>query len=73
MILKSPGDICIQRLQVIHLYNHNYTLLLAVKWRALGEHCDKNKLLDPGQYGGVPGCSSTTPMVIEKLQKNHKS
>ena len=68
MILKSTGDIWIHRLRVIHLYKHEYTLLLALKWRALSEHCVKNKLLNPGQYGGVPGRISMTPTVIEELQ-----
>ena len=68
MIQKTPGDLRIHRLCVIHLYEHDYTLILAVKWRQLIQNCDKHNLLHPHQFGAVPGKNSITPTVIKELQ-----
>ena len=43
MILKQPGNHKIHRLHVIHLYEHDYNLLLAMKWRSLIQHCVHTK------------------------------
>lgn len=68
MILKTPGDTRIHRLRVIHLYEQDYNLLLAIKWRALIQTANKKGIINPGQYGGIPGSSSVTPTIIEELQ-----
>ena len=47
MILKKPGNHKIHHLQVIHLYQHDYNLLLAVKWRSLIHHCVNTKKFNP--------------------------
>ncbi len=51
MIKKEPGDPQIHRLQVIHLYEADYSLLLGVQFRRLMHHCEANPLLNPGCYG----------------------
>ena len=68
MILKQPGNHKIHRLCVIHLYKHDYNLLLAVKWCALIHHCVHTKKFNPGQYGGLPGHDAITPTIIEGFQ-----
>ena len=68
MILKQPGNHKIHRLRVIHLYEHDYNLLLAVKWRSLIQHCVHTRKFNPGQYGGLPGHNTITPTIIEEFQ-----
>ena len=68
MILKQPGNHKIHRLRVIHLYEHDYNLLLAIKWRSLIQHCVHTRKFNPGQYGGLPCHNTITPTIIEELQ-----
>ena len=68
MILKQPGNHKIHHLHIIHLYEHDYNLLLAVKWRSLIHHCVHTKKFNPGQYGGLPGHDAITPTIIEEFQ-----
>ena len=68
MILKQPGNHKIHRLHVIHLYEHDYNLLLAVKWCSLIHHCVHTKTFNPGQYRGLPGHDAITPTVIKEFQ-----
>lgn len=68
MILKTPGDVRIHRLCVVRLYKHDYTLLLAVKWRQLIQSCDEKNVLHPHQYGAVLGRNLVTPIILEELQ-----
>ena len=55
-------------LQIIHLYEHDYNLLLAVKWRSLIHHCVNTKKFNPGQYSGLLGHDAITPTIIEEFQ-----
>ena len=68
MILKQPGNPKIHHLRVIHLYEHDYNLLLAVKWRSLIHHCVNTKKFNHGQYGGILGHDAITPTIIEEYQ-----
>ena len=68
MILKEPGNIKIHRLRVIHLYEQDYNLLLAVKWRKLIQHGAKHQLLHNSQFGAVPGRDAVLPTLIEEFQ-----
>lgn len=68
MIQKDPDNVKKHRLRVLHLYDHDYNLLLAVKWCQLLQHCTKYQLIHEGQYGGVPGRDSITPTIIKELQ-----
>jgi hypothetical protein len=68
MILKEEENFKIHRLRVIHLYEQDYNLLLALKWRQQTQHCSKQQILHPCQFGGVPGKDAITPTVLEELQ-----
>jgi exonuclease III len=68
MIEKDPGNPKIHRLRVIHLYECDYNLLLAVKWRQLVHHAEDNHKLNWGQYGSRPGRTAHDPVFIEELQ-----
>ena len=66
MILKAPGDIRIHRLRVIHLYEADYNLLLAVKWRAALHQSEDAGVLNDGQYGSRPHRQALDPVYIEE-------
>jgi hypothetical protein len=51
---------------VIHLYEADYNLILAVKWRQLIHHCEDQKLLHPSLYGAQSGCGALEPIFIEE-------
>ena len=68
MILKQLGNHKIHCLQVIHLYEHDYNLLLGVKWHSLINHCINTKKFNPGQYSGLPRHDEITPTIIEEFQ-----
>ncbi|KAG7358422.1 reverse transcriptase RNA-dependent DNA polymerase [Nitzschia inconspicua] len=68
MIQKEPGNTKVHRLRVIHLYEADFNLLLGVKWRQLTHHCINTNLLNPWQFGGLPGRDATTPVFLEELQ-----
>ena len=68
MILKEPSNIKIHRLRVIHLYEQDYNLLLAVKWRKLIQHGAQHQLLHASQFGAVPGRDAVIPTMIEEFQ-----
>ena len=68
MILKQPGNHKSHQFHVIHFYEHDYNLLLAVKWRSLIHHCVHTKKFNPGQYGGLPGHDAITPTIIKEFQ-----
>ena len=68
MLQKDHGNPKIHRLRVIHLYEADYNLLLAVKWRAAMHHAEDNGLLNDGLYGSRAGRSAHEPVLIEILQ-----
>ena len=68
MILKQPGNLKIHRLRVIHLYEQDYNLVLATKWKKMISHCSNQQVLNPSQFGGVPGKDAVTPTFIEEMQ-----
>ena len=68
MILKQPGNHKIHRLHVIHFYEHDYNLLLTIKWCSLIQHCVHTREFSPGQYGGLLGHDAITPTIIEEFQ-----
>ena len=68
MLQKDPGNPRLHRLRVIHLYEADYNLLLATKWRQAMYNAEKNKLLNDGLYGSRPGRSAHDPALIEVLQ-----
>ena len=68
MLEKDPGNPRIRRLRVIHIYEADYNLILAVKWRQALFHAEDNRLLNNGLYGSRPGRSAITPVYIENMQ-----
>jgi hypothetical protein len=68
MLLKEPGNTKVHRLRVIHIYEADLNLMLAVKWRQLIHHAMDNSLISPWQFGGLPGRDSLTPAIIEESQ-----
>jgi hypothetical protein len=64
LLQKDDGTPKIHRLQVIHLYEWDYNLLLCVKWQQLLQHVIKKKSLNEACYGTVPGQSATDPVFI---------
>ena len=66
--LKQPGNHKIHHLRVIHLYEHDYNLLQAVKWRSLIHHCVHTKKFNLGQYRGLLGHNAITPTIIKEFQ-----
>ena len=68
MLEKDPGNPRIHRLRVIHIYEADYNLLLAVKWRQALHYAEDTNLLNKGLYGSRPGRSATTPVNIEIMQ-----
>jgi hypothetical protein len=53
MILKEQNNHKIHLLRVIHLYEHDYNLILSFKWRTLITHNLPLNTLHPCQFGGL--------------------
>ena len=68
MLQKDPGNPRIHRLRIIHIYEADYNLLLAVKWRKALYHAEDHCLLNDGLYGSRPGRSAHDPALMEVLQ-----
>jgi hypothetical protein len=68
MIFKDMGDYRIHRLRVIHIYEADFNLLLAVKWRELLHHADRLHLINDGQYGGRHGREASSLALLEELR-----
>ena len=68
MLEKEPGNPKIHRLRVIHIYEADFNLLLAVKWRALLRTADEKNMINEGQYGGRPGCEAQSLTLLEELK-----
>ena len=68
MLQKDVGNPRIHRLRIIHIYEADYNLLLAVKWRQALFHAEAHQLLNEGLYGSRPGKSAHDPAFMEVLQ-----
>jgi hypothetical protein len=68
MIFKDTGVYKIHRLRVIHIYEADFNLLLAVKWRQLLQSADQRNLINPGLFGGRPGCEAQSLPFLEELK-----
>jgi hypothetical protein len=68
VIFKDPGVYKIHRLRVIHIYEADFNLLLAVKWRQLLHLADKSGLLNEGQLGGRPGCEAQSLTLLKEIK-----
>jgi hypothetical protein len=65
MLEKDPGKPRIHRLRVIHLYEADYNLFLAVKWRETLHNAEDQHLLHPDAYGSRPARSAHDPVAME--------
>jgi hypothetical protein len=68
MIFKDVGNYRIHRLRVIHIYEADFNLLLAVKWKELLNLTDRAGLINKGQFGGRPGHEATSLALLEELR-----
>jgi hypothetical protein len=68
MIFKDEGVYKIHRLRIIHIYEADFNLLLAVKWRDLVSTADQAGLINKGQYGGRPGHEAASLALLEELR-----
>jgi hypothetical protein len=67
MLEKEPGNSKIHRLRVIHLYEADYNLILALKARNLVHNAEDNKLLNKSLYGARPGRTAHDPVGLEEF------
>jgi hypothetical protein len=68
MLEKDPGIPKIHRLRVIHLYEADYNLILAVKWRQLLKFaCDKGYVND-NLFGSQPGKEALDSCFLRELE-----
>ena len=68
MIFKDNGNYKIHRLRVIHIYEADFNLLLAVKWRQLLRSADSRDAINHGLFGGRPGCEAQSLTFLEELK-----
>jgi hypothetical protein len=65
MIFKDTGVHHIHRLRVIHIYEADLNLVLAVKWRDVLYTADHAGIVNTSQYGGRPGREATSLTLLE--------
>ena len=70
MIFKESGNYKIHRLRVIHIYEADFNLLLAIKWRQLLQYANMHGLINSGLFGGRPGCEAQSLVFLEELKYN---
>ena len=68
MIEKDLGSSKVHRLQVIHLYEADYTMLLSIKWRELLHHCKDHSLLHCNLFGSRPGISAHDLVFLGEME-----
>ena len=68
MILKEKNNYKIHKLRVIHIYEADYNMFLALMWRKLVKLAEGNGTLPESQYGGAPGKDAHTPVFIEEME-----
>jgi len=68
LIEKEPGNPRLHRLRTIHLYEWDWSLLLAVKWRKMIHHGFDRNLFNTSSYGGTPGRMATDAIFIKEME-----
>jgi hypothetical protein len=68
MIFKETGNYKIHRLRVIHIYEADFNMILAIKWRQLVHHSLQTQSLNQGLVGGRPGCEPQSLTFLEELK-----
>ena len=67
MIMKEKNNHKIHRLRVIHLYEANYSALLALHWCNVLHAAEDKAMLNVGTYSSWPNKSAITPVFIEEM------
>lgn len=68
MIEKDPGDVRIHRLRVIHLYEHDFGLFLAIYWKRMLRASEARGTINAGQYGGRAGLEAQSLVFLEEIK-----
>ena len=68
MIFKETGNYKIHRLRVIHIYEADFNLLLAIKWRQLIQSAEMSGTINEGLFGGRPGREAQSLTFLEELK-----
>jgi hypothetical protein len=68
MIEKDPGDVRIHRLRVIHLYEHDFGLFLALYWKQMLRSSEARGTINAGQYGGRAGKEAQSLVFLEEIK-----
>jgi len=68
MIFKDPGDFRIHRLRVLHIYEADLNLIMAVKWRELLKAADAMGTVNVNQHGARPGCEAASLALCEEFR-----
>ena len=71
MIEKDVGKPKLHRLQVIHIYEKDYNLLLGVKHRTLIHHMHDINLFQDGVFSNHLGFSALDPVFLEERQHEY--
>lgn len=71
LIEKDPGVPKIHRLRIIHLFEADFNFILKLLWgsRLVRRARDMN-LLNPGQYGSVPGRTAMELVMLNQLSND---
>ena len=70
MIYKEQGNVKINRLRVIHIYEADYNFLIGAVWREAIQHAQELGKINQGQYGGCPGRDCTSVTYLEELRRD---
>jgi len=68
MIFKDQGNFKIHRLRVLHIYEADLNLIMAVKWRDLLKSAETQGHVNTNQHGARPGCEASTLALSEELR-----
>ena len=68
MLEKEPGNPKIHRLRVIHLYEADYNLILAVKWRQLLHFACDHGYVNESLIGSQPGKEALDGCFLRELE-----
>jgi hypothetical protein len=68
MLGKDSGIPRIHRLRIIHLYECDLNLLLALFFREFDQHCEDNYLMNKGIYGCRPNRRAMDPVFVDVTQ-----
>ena len=71
MIYKELSNSLINQLRVIHIYEADLTLFLGTKWKEAILQAQKERVMHPGQYGGLLGRDCTQTTMLEEYQVDY--